>query len=86
MHLLDSSLSATHLSDSYIFELGGKGEDPEQFYLTQRWFQQLVVCSDGLMGQIVVAGYTTKFCHLTKIWFYIKLHSPYSLYDICSNI
>ena len=89
---LPHPLSITHLSHSDIFELWGKGEDSEQLNLTQRWFQQLVVCSDGLVGQVVVTGYTTKFCHLAKKKRFVGLHLSQNMQQnlfkcikICSN-
>ena len=39
-------------------------EHSEQFDLTQGLFQQLVVGCHGFMGDVVVAGDTTQFCHL----------------------
>lgn len=45
-----------YLSHGDVLELGGQGENPEQFDLAQGGLEQLVVGLNGVIGDIVVAG------------------------------
>ena len=50
-----------YLSNSQVFKLRGQGEHSEELDLAERGFQQLVVCSDCLVGTVVMAGDATQF-------------------------
>lgn len=50
-----------YLSNSQVFKLGGQRKHSEELDLAQRGFQQLVVCSDRLVGAVVMAGDATQF-------------------------
>lgn len=50
-----------YLSNGQVFKLRGQGEHSEELDLAERGFQQLVVCSDRLVGAVVMAGNATQF-------------------------
>ena len=67
----------THLPDGDVLELRGPREYSKQFYLTEGGLEQLVVGCHGFIGDVVVAGNSTKIsdlvCECTCICVYIMI-------------
>ena len=57
----------TNLSNSDVLKLGGEGEDAEELDLAEGGLQELVVGGHGLVGEVVVAGYTAEVGHLAWV-------------------
>lgn len=61
-----SQPAVNYLSHGDVLKLRGQREDPEKLDLTQGGLQQLIVGLHRVIGDVVVAGYTTQFGHLSR--------------------
>ena len=71
-HLLGGIM--TYLSHSDVAELRRQRENAEQFNLTERWLEQLVVRRHRLVSNVVVACNSSDLAHLVTKERYITFY------------